>query len=55
MYLNTLHKIIKGTHVQNLIDALVQELQPTPQKGIMSMPRHCQECANDKGGHTSYR
>ena len=24
------------------------------QNGIGSMPRRCQECVNDKGGHTSY-
>ena len=41
-------------NVENLIDALVQELQIMPQMGINSMPRRCQECVNDKGGHTSY-
>ena len=41
-------------NVDNLIDALVQELQAIPQKGIRSMPRRCQEFINDKGGHTSY-
>ena len=41
-------------NVQNLIDALVQELQDTPLKGIRSMTRCCQECVNDKGGQTSY-
>ena len=33
---------------QNLIDALVQELQTISQKGIRNMPRRCQACANDK-------
>ena len=41
-------------NVQNLIDALVQELQTISQKGIRSTPRRCQACVNDKGGHTSY-
>ena len=35
--------------VQNLIDALVQQLQSLPQNGIRSMPRRCQECMNDMG------
>ena len=37
-------------NVQNLIDALVQELQAIPLKGIMSTTRCCQ----DKGGQASY-
>ena len=41
-------------NVENLIDALIQELQTMSQKGIKSMPSRCQECVNDKGGHTSY-
>ena len=42
-------------NVQNLnIDALVQILQPMPQKGISIMPGRCQECRDDKGGHISY-
>ena len=40
--------------VQNLIDALVQELQAIPQKGIRSMPCRFQECVNFRVGHTSY-
>ena len=39
---------------QNLIDALVQELEAMPLKGIRSMTRCCQECVNDKGGNASY-
>ena len=41
-------------NVQNLIDALVQELQTISQKGIRSMPHRCQACVDDKGGRTSY-
>ena len=41
-------------NVLNLIDALVQELQTISQKDIRSMPRRCQACVNDMGGHTSY-
>ena len=41
-------------NVENLIDALVQELQTMPQKGTRSRLNRCQECVNDKGGHTSY-
>ena len=41
-------------NVDDRIDALVPELLGMPQNGIRSMPRHCQECVNDKGGHTSY-
>ena len=41
-------------NVENLIDALIQELQTMSQKGIKRMPSRCQECVNDKGGHTSY-
>ena len=41
-------------NVKNRIDALVSELLAIPQKGTRSMPRRCQECVNDKGGHTSY-
>ena len=40
--------------VENLIDALVQEVQAIPLKGIMSMTHCCQECVNDKGGQASY-
>ena len=40
--------------VQNRINYLVRELQTIPQNGIRSMPRLCQACVNDKGGHTSY-
>ena len=41
-------------NVQNIIDALVQELHAIPLKGIMSMTRCCQECVNDKRGLASY-
>ena len=41
-------------NVQNLIDALVQELQSMPQNGIRSMPCRCQECVNYRVGHSSY-
>ena len=41
-------------NVENLIDALVQEFQTMPQKGIRSRPSRCQECVNDKGGHSRY-
>ena len=41
-------------NVQNIIDALVQRLQSISQKRIMIMPRRCEECGNDRGGHTSY-
>ena len=41
-------------NLQNLIDALVQELQAIPLKGIMSMTHCCQDCVNDKGGQASY-
>ena len=41
-------------NVENRIDALVPELVTIPQKGTRSMPPRCQECVNDKGGHTSY-
>ena len=37
-------------NVQNLIDALVQEMQAIPLKGIMSTTCCCQ----DKGGQASY-
>ena len=44
--------------VQSLTDALVQEWQAIPHNDfrriIRSMPRRCQECANARGGHTSY-
>ena len=44
--------------VQRLIDALVQEWQAIHQNDfrriIRSVPRHCEECANARGGHTSY-
>ena len=40
--------------VHNLIDALVLKLQSMPQKGIRGMPRRCQECRDDRGGHISY-
>ena len=40
-------------NVQNIIDALVQELQALPLNGIRSMTR-CQECVNDRGGQASY-
>ena len=39
---------------QNLIDALVQELQAIPLKGIRSMTGCCRECVNDKGDQASY-
>ena len=39
-------------NVENRIDAQVPELLAIPQKGTRSMPCHCQECVNDKGGHT---
>ena len=41
-------------NVQNLIDALVQELQTISQKGIRSMPRRCQACVKNRGGHIRY-
>ena len=41
-------------NLRNLIDALVQEWQTIQQKVIRSMPCRCQECENDRGGHTSY-
>ena len=40
-------------NVQNRIDALVQELQAIPLKGIRSMTRCCQACVNDKGGQVN--
>ena len=40
-------------NVQNLIDALVRELQVVPLKVIRSMTRCCQDCVNDKGGQAS--
>ena len=45
-------------NLQTLIDALVQERQAIPQNDIRriigSMSGRCQECANARGGHTSY-
>ena len=41
-------------NVQNLFDALCQELQTIPLKGIMSTTRCCQECVNDEGDQASY-
>ena len=41
-------------NVQNLIVALVQELQAIQQKDMRSMPCRCQECVNYRVGHTSY-
>ena len=41
-------------NVQTLIDGLVQKLQMIPQKGIKSMPLQCQDCVDDRGGHTRY-
>ena len=41
-------------NVENRIEVLVPELLAIPQKGTKSMPHRCQECVNDKGGHTSY-
>ena len=41
-------------NVQNLIDALIQELQAIPQKVIRSMPCRCYEYVNHRVGHTSY-
>ena len=43
--------------VQSLTDALVQEWQAIHHndfRRIIMMPRRCQECANARGGHTSY-
>ena len=39
---------------QTLIKVLVQKLQMIPQKGTRNMPHRCQECVDDRGGHTSY-
>ena len=39
---------------QDLVDALVQELQAIQLNGIMSMIHCCQEYVNDKGGQTSF-
>ena len=36
-------------NVQNITDALVQELQAIPLNCIRSMTRRCQECVNDMG------
>ena len=41
-------------NAQNLIEALVQKLQMIPQKGIRGMPLRCQDCVDDRGGHTRY-
>ena len=45
-------------NLQTLIDAIVQEWQAISQNDIRriirSMSRRCQECANARGGHTSY-
>ncbi len=41
-------------NAQNLIEALVQRLQMIAQKGIRSMPLRCQDCVDDRGGHTRY-
>ena len=41
-------------NAQILIEALVQKLQMIPQKGISSMPLRCQDCVDDRGGHTRY-
>ena len=40
--------------VQNIVDVLGQKLQIMPQKRTGSMPHRCQECVDDRGGHTSY-
>ena len=51
-------RIRQGHHhpenLLNLIDALVQELQPIPLKVIRSMTRCCQKCVNDREGQASY-
>ena len=41
-------------NVENRIDVLVPELLAISHKDTRSMPCRCQECVNDKGGHTSY-
>ena len=41
-------------NLHNPIDVPVHKWQIVPQKGIMSMPRRCQECVDDRGDHTSF-
>ncbi len=41
-------------NIENLVDALVQKLQIIPQLGHQEYATSCQECVDDRGGHTSY-